>query len=386
MTRFDAPALIDACYAAALDPALWPAALDRIAQAVGGRGGLIVSHDPRRTPMTLHSESLGAIDHDYGVGGWWRFDTRIARANALGLAPGSVVCDEMYFPADAKRRDPFIQDFFAGHGLDNLAGCLDTDPIDGTGLSFSAPRDAARGSFEGFELDRMQLIGPHATRAFKLTTILGEGRREAGDLGAALDRMRAGIVALDRAGCVRSVNAAAETLVAGYLVLRTGRVPEAAEPADRDRLGRFLAEYLPGPGVPRKTSILLRRKGGGRPLFVEALPLPGGASDGTWTNGWGSSWTGAWTGIGANGLILLVRDLLAPSARAVEPLLEPLGLTTAEARVAALVGRGSTPKEAAASLAVGESTVRSQLKSIYAKLGIHRQSELAVLVTRLDSV
>lgn len=378
MTRFDAPALIEACYAAALDPALWPAALDGIARTVGGRGGLIVSHDPRRTPTTLHSDSLGAIDHDYGVGGWWRFDSRIARANALGLAPGAVVCDEMYFPADAKRRDPFIQDFFGGHGLDNLAGCLDTDPIDGTGLSLSVPRDAARGPFEGFELDRMRLIGPHATRAFKLTTILGEGRREAGDLGAALDRMRAGIVALDRAGCVRSVNAAAEALVAGYLNLRTGREPEAAEPADRDRLGRFLAEYLPGRGVPRRTSILLRRKGGGRPLFVEALPLPGSASDGAWTSNWMCH--------GANGLILLVRDLLAPSTRAIEPLLQPLGLTTAEARVAALVGRGSSPREAAATLAVGESTVRTQLKAIYAKLGIRRQSELAVLVTRLDSV
>ncbi|KQT50509.1 LuxR family transcriptional regulator [Methylobacterium sp. Leaf456] len=378
MTRFDAPALIDACYAAALDPALWPAALDGIAQAVGGRGGLIVSHDPRRTPLTLHSESLDAVDRDYGARGWWQFDTRIARANALGLAAGSVVCDEMYFPADAKRHDPFIQDFFRGHGLDNLAGCLDTDPIDGTGLSFSAPRDAARGVFEGFELDRMRLLGPHATRAFKLTTILGEARRGAGDLGTALDRMRAGIVALDRAGCVRSVNAAAERLVAGYLVLRTGRTPEAAEPADRDRLGRFLAEYLPGPGVPRKTSILLRRKGGGRPLFVEALPLPGGASD--------CAWTSTWTGNGVNGLILLVRDLLAPSARAIEPLLEPLGLTAAEARVAALVGRGASPREAAGTLAVGESTVRTQLKAIYAKLGIRRQSELAVLVTRLDGV
>lgn len=382
MTRFDAPALIDACYAAALDPALWPAALDGIAQAVGGRGGVIVSHDPRRTATTLHSESLDAIDRDYGAGGWWRFDTRIARATTLGLAPGAVVCDEMYFPVEAKRRDPFIQNFFGGHGLDNLAACLDTDPIDGTGLSLSVPRDAARGSFEGFEIERLRLIGPHATRAFRLTTILGEMRRGAEELGAALDRMRAGIVALDQAGRVRSVNAAAEALVAGYLILRGGREPEAAEPADRERLGRFLAEYLSGSGLPRTTSMLLRRKGGGRPLFVEALPLPGAEADRAWS---GPSLR-ARTGHGANGLILLMRDLLAPSARAIEPLLEPLGLTGAEARVAALVGRGASPREAAATLAVVESTVRTHLKAIYAKLGIRRQSELAVLVTRLDSV
>lgn len=374
MTGFDVPALIDACYAAALDPTLWPGALDGIAQAVGGRGGVIVSLDPRRTPVTLHSDSLDAIDHDYSVGGWWQFDPRIARAKALGLGPGTIVCDEMYFPAEEKRRDPFIGDYFGRHGLDNLAACLDTDPIDGTGLSFSAPRDAARGPFEGFELDRLRLVGPHATRSFKLTSILGEAQRGAGELGAALDRMRAGIVTLDAAGRVCGVNAAAETLVCGYLLLRSGREPEAAEPADRARFGRFLAEHLPGSGVPRQTSILVRRKGGGRPLFVEALPLHDVEA------------YRALTGSRAGGLMLLVRDLLAPAARAIEPLLEPLGLTAAEARVAALVGRGSTPKEAAVTLAVGESTVRSQIKAIYIKLGIHRQSELAVLVTRLDSV
>jgi DNA-binding CsgD family transcriptional regulator/PAS domain-containing protein len=350
MPRFDPSTLIDACYAAALDPERWPETLDAIADAVGARGGLIVSHDPQRTPVTLHSERLNEIDRDYRIGGWWQFDTRIARVSALGLAPGTIVCDAMYFPADEKSRDPFIQDLFGRHSLDDLAACLDTDPIDGTGLSFSAPRDAARGAFERHELERLQWLGPHATRAFKLTMILGAAQREAGHLAAALDRMRAGIVCLDAQGQVRSVNPAAESLVSGYLVLR------------------------PGPAPAHNASILLRRKGGGRPLFVEALPLRGSAA------------YRALTRSREGGMILLVRDLLAPAVRAIEPLLEPLGLTAAEARVAALIGQGSTPRAAAATLAIGESTVRTHLKAIYAKLDIHRQSELAVLVTRLSSV
>ncbi|GJE76900.1 helix-turn-helix transcriptional regulator [Methylorubrum suomiense] len=374
MPRFDPSTLIDACYAAALDPERWPETLDAIADAVGARGGLIVSHDPQRTPVTLHSERLNAVDHDYRIGGWWQFDTRIARVTALGLAPGTIVCDAMYFSTDEKSRDPFIQDLFGRHGLDDLAACLDADPIDGTGLSFSAPRDAARGPFERHELERLQWLGPHATRAFKLTMILGAAQREAGHLAAALDRMRAGIVCLDGQGQVRSVNPAAESLVSGYLVLRPGREPEAAEPADRARFGRFLAEHLPGPAQAHNASILLRRKGGGRPLFVEGLPLHG------------SEAYRALTRSREGGVILLVRDLLAPAARAIEPLLEPLGLTAAEARVATLIGRGSTPRAAAATLAIGESTVRTHLKAIYAKLDIHRQSELAVLVTRLSSV
>ena len=62
-----------------------------------------------------------------------------------------------------------------------------------------------------------------------------------------------------------------------------------------------------------------------------------------------------------------------------------LDLTRGEARVAMLVGRGHSPRETASLLGIAEGTVRVQLRSCFAKLGLNRQSELAVLVTRLDA-
>jgi DNA-binding CsgD family transcriptional regulator len=60
-----------------------------------------------------------------------------------------------------------------------------------------------------------------------------------------------------------------------------------------------------------------------------------------------------------------------------------LGVTLSEARLAALVGSGATPRDAAIQLGVAEETARSALKRVFEKTGITRQSQLAGLLGRL---
>ena len=60
-----------------------------------------------------------------------------------------------------------------------------------------------------------------------------------------------------------------------------------------------------------------------------------------------------------------------------------LGLTLGEARVAALIGAGLAPREAAEKLGIAEETARTALKRVFAKTGVSRQSELAAMLTRL---
>ena len=60
-----------------------------------------------------------------------------------------------------------------------------------------------------------------------------------------------------------------------------------------------------------------------------------------------------------------------------------LGVTLAEARLAALVGSGATPRQAASQLGIAEETARSALKRVFAKTGVTRQSQLAGLLGRL---
>ena len=58
-------------------------------------------------------------------------------------------------------------------------------------------------------------------------------------------------------------------------------------------------------------------------------------------------------------------------------------LSTAESRLAARLATGEAIESASAVLGIAKETARNQLKSIFAKTGVHRQSELVALVASL---
>jgi DNA-binding CsgD family transcriptional regulator len=60
------------------------------------------------------------------------------------------------------------------------------------------------------------------------------------------------------------------------------------------------------------------------------------------------------------------------------------GLTRAEADVALALADGQGLDAIAAQRSVAIATVRSQVQSVYAKMGVHRQAELAAAVRRLS--
>lgn len=85
-------------------------------------------------------------------------------------------------------------------------------------------------------------------------------------------------------------------------------------------------------------------------------------------------------------VLLIFNDPSEGPKRDTQPALRLLGLTPAEARVAALVGSGLPPRDVARLLGNTEAAVRFSLKRVFNKLGVSRQSELAVFVTRLGSL
>jgi DNA-binding CsgD family transcriptional regulator len=60
------------------------------------------------------------------------------------------------------------------------------------------------------------------------------------------------------------------------------------------------------------------------------------------------------------------------------------GLTPAECRVALLLADGHTPRLIAQMVGVTDNTVRSQIKSIYSKTAVRRQSELVRLLLSIS--
>jgi len=82
--------------------------------------------------------------------------------------------------------------------------------------------------------------------------------------------------------------------------------------------------------------------------------------------------------------------LIVPSHQALDEfwsgLRESFGLTPAEIRLASLLKDGLSVKEAAIELDVSVNTARNQLSSVFAKLGLNRQSDLVRSLTQLSSL
>jgi DNA-binding CsgD family transcriptional regulator len=108
------------------------------------------------------------------------------------------------------------------------------------------------------------------------------------------------------------------------------------------------------------------------PLFIQAVPIRPGTGE-RFEN----------LALGPGGVLLILHDPAGKRGGSVENALAHLGLTRGQARVAALIGQGQSPRAAAETLGLTEGTVRAVLKSVFAKLNISRQSELAILITRL---
>lgn len=64
--------------------------------------------------------------------------------------------------------------------------------------------------------------------------------------------------------------------------------------------------------------------------------------------------------------------------------LKDLGLSPSEIRVAMIIAQGKSAKQAAHIIGRKHETVRNQLKSVFMKTDTHRQSALAVLITRME--
>lgn len=163
------------------------------------------------------------------------------------------------------------------------------------------------------------------------------------------------------------VNAVAQGFIGDGFLL-DGRGLTAADAAVDSSLSEALDAVLTAPPTLFVAApIAVARPSGRKPLILQIMRLNArNSADGP-------------------AAMLIVTD---PQRGTRDPLrsLQLLGLTPAEARIAALVGSGLSPREAGEMAGNTEGTVRNMLKQVYDKLDIGRQSELARLVTRLETV
>lgn len=183
-----------------------------------------------------------------------------------------------------------------------------------------------------------------------------------------------GWILLNRAGEVIAFNPSAHAICLGGLAsIQTGDRLSFVDPDN----ALVLADALTQARDADQGQVILKfeRTGEAGPCFAyvaqAALVPPAMFDDGT---------------IPPADTLVLVFPAPEETGRMWSTLRESFGLTPAEIRLAALLREGKTLKDAADELSVSINTVRNQLRAVFDKLGLKRQSDLIRALTELSQV
>lgn len=356
-------------YAAALEDGLWPSALSALGDACGSIGGhLLVLGAGGAPPESFMGSRFPEVNHEY-VEHYSRIDPRLRLV--VALPDDQIFSCHRHFDADFVRRDPFYNEFLLPHRFRYVAGCR-LSRVDGATAIFGMHRAERHGAFADEDVRLLARLIPHLRCAVGIRQRLRSAERRSAADAAALNQLATAVIVVDGHGLVRTANDAAARLLAGGdgLVARLGRLG-AVDPADEMRLLKLVAEAA---GAARCRgggggAIALRRQRGGAHAVLVAPLGPQHAM-----------------AAGAPLALVLATDPAEAPRTLGRTLIELYGFSQAEACLAVLLGRGLTLREAAAERAVGIETVRSQLRSLLHKAGLHRQADLVRLLGRLPEV
>jgi DNA-binding CsgD family transcriptional regulator len=310
-----------------------------------------------------HSEGVDELIQEFVNGRWYLRNPRMARAVQRGLTPESFTTEWSLFTETERKFLPFNGELLMPLGFEPFLGTY-LGEANGNSVILSVERRRGQGSFSLDDVREVLRVMPALQQATRIAVCLADAR-DAG-LAEGLDRLSFAALLLDHDARPIRANASGEALLRSDLsVGPTGLTTQhrASAARLRDAIGAALAfpTRLARPG-----RLAIQREAQ-PPLLVDVAPLPGASED----------------LFRRAKAIVIIDDPERVDAADAEALQRLFGLTPSEARVAAAVGQGRSPAEASEALGVTVLTVRSTLKSVYAKLGVNRQSQLAALVARL---
>ena len=346
--------LIDDIYEAAVVPGLWVRTLDRMAEIAAGEGGVLIA-ESRHVSQIVNSPSLQPLVDKWQSGGW--SENKERRKRFLPVLEPRFLTDLDVFAPEELSRLPYYQEFLRPAGFGWCAATAIHAPAGDT-ILFAIERLFDKGPVEPAAISRLDELRPHLARAAVLSAKIGIERArstvfamESIDIPAAVLTETAKVVAANSLlqRCAPSMTIGARDLLSFQNPASQTFFQMSLGSVDAQAAARSFPLFASGDNAPA-VAHLVPLRGAGRDLFTGAAVL------------------------------LYVTTVSRHSALPAALLQALFDLKPAEARVARLIGSGSTVGEAAQLLDVKGDTIRAQLKSIFAKTGARRQAELVTIV------
>jgi DNA-binding CsgD family transcriptional regulator len=342
---------------AAINPSAWTQALNVVTAQTDAFGAILVPVAGNHLPNVPFSDRMEKSVSTYFSGGWHLRDER--NKGAAIMKRNGVVDDLDIMSFDEIKRRPYYQEFLAPEGLRWFAGVKVACGDDLWCLSVQ--RSLHQTPFSPEEKRKLALLSKSLGSAAAISRALGVATEN-----AALDAFEVSdtaVLLLDRLGNVIRANQSAEKLVEGDVRIFKGKIIANNQDATR-AVERALRQLLGTNESALAAPIPLPREGQ-RPLLVYLLKL---------------------SSLSANALgeCQAIAVLIDPDKRwapTETTLRASFGFTPAEAKLAARISRGAALESVAESLGISKETGRNQLKSIFSKTGLHRQTELVAVIS-----
>jgi len=357
--------LLGILYDAATDPSLWDPFIEQLALRTGATSAGLLIHDFEHAKYSLATswrtspESLRLYQQHYHALDVWA---------QKGLAhPAGYVCtSQSLCPLSEIKSKEIYNDFMRRADIEHaMFGVAENNQS--CFASVSLFRNRSRREFTESDLKILHFLAPHLQRAFKLHFHVSELKAHSAGVEATLDMLPTGVILLGGNGEIVFKNRSAAAIVAERDGLMANHVGLRAElQTESALLAKTIQEAAPtsnGKGVSAGGTVLVSRRAR-PPLQIQICPIH-------------------------NSMVQISRRVAAvafisdplQTQRPAEALLRVFyRLTPAECRVALLLSDGQAPREIAGKLGVTDNTVRSQIKSIFSKTGVRRQSELIRLL------
>lgn len=346
--------IISTIYDAAVDPSCWQHVLDELVYLTGARKGVLHISDREgyakqllhNLPPSFYSDS--ELIHSQNI---WMERGRC-------IPPGRAISGDQLIDPDELRRTPFYDQFLRRYDTTQLCGLTFFSDARWFG-AVSLLRGARDRRFGKSELRMAQRVAVHLAKATRIAILLENQKLYSTQLEDTAHHLAFGLLLLRADGRLVFANRETERLLQeADLFVRNGRLRVAKRsggPTFEELLARAVST-----GEAQAKSIFRRA---GSPLQMLIVPVR--KREGNF-------------GIMCQAQIMVMIVDACNQGESLRRIIRQLyGLTQAELRLIEGLQSGQSPSEYADSRRLSRNTVKTQLRSVYAKTGFRRQSELS---------
>jgi DNA-binding CsgD family transcriptional regulator len=333
--------------------------LDEAGRALGFDHFCLVHDDLNALTTVASDTSVEAFDL-YAKGGWAEVDYRAAHVGRV--RDGKLFLDHVVVDAEKRLGNPVYHDLYVPHRMAYYAGWRFT--VGGSTWNLALARSEERGPVSEEEAKALESIIPIANRSLYLIHQLRETHVKG--MFDGLTTSQTAAVMLHRDGKVGLVTPQAQRLFNIDFDIRDGRL-WSAHAASNARLEKVAHFARSGKNADPTSSFLIQRFNDSRTILAHPVLIQGAGVD-----------------LLAGPRVALFLSTPGQTEMVTEEDLQLLyGLSKAEAQIAYALAEGLDPQEVAERRNVSVGTIRVQMKNIFHKANVHRQSELIKAIAEI---